>query len=260
MSEQNPRFGGIARLYGTLAAEKIQSARIAVVGIGGVGSWIAECLARTGVRNIILMDMDDICITNINRQLHATTESIGKMKVTAMGERIRAINPEAQVTELSSFYTEANANILFDCKPDIIIDAIDVRLPKAHLIATCYERKQAIITCGGSGGKIDPTKIQVADLSKSHGDPLLSLLRKTLHKDYLLPLGAKPKKLYIPCVFSPEKPMFPTCDGSVSETRDPAFQGRMACDAGFGSASHITASFGFFACAEAFKQLTNNTI
>lgn len=256
MNEQ-ARFGGIARLYGTSGLHALQQSRIAVVGIGGVGSWAAEALARSGVGTIILMDMDDLCITNTNRQIHALGNTIGQAKTVAMAERIRSINPQAQTIAVNSFYTAANSGLLFDTKPDVIIDAIDSLTPKAHLIAACYRSKRTLITCGGAGGRIDPAKIEMADLSRTKGDPLLSSLRYKLKKEYGLPLGEKARKLKIPCVFSQETPVYPTCDGGTSCTKDPDFQGKMGCDAGFGSITHITGAFGFFAAAAAIRMLLN---
>ena len=251
------RFGGIGRLYGTRGLDILRNSRMAVVGIGGVGSWAAEALARSGAGAIILMDLDDLCVTNTNRQIHALGTTIGQSKTEAMAARIRDINPEAEIITLDNFYTEANAKKLFGTAPDVIIDAIDSLSPKAHLIASCYRNKQPLITCGGAGGRTDPSKIEIADLSRTKGDPLLSSLRAKLKKDYGLPLGEKKRKLKIPCVFSQETPVYPTCDGGTSCSRDPRFQGKMGCDAGFGSITHITGTFGFFAASSAIQMLLN---
>lgn len=251
------RFGGIGRLYGTKGLGILRNSRVAVIGIGGVGSWAAEALARSGVGAIILMDLDDLCITNTNRQIHALASTIGQSKTEAMAERIRDINPDAEVITINSFYTAANAEKLLKEKPDVIIDAIDSLAPKAHLIASCYRSKQPLVTCGGAGGRINPAKIELADLSRTKGDPLLSSLRCKLKKDYGLPLGEKARKLKIPCVFSQETPVYPTCDGETSCTRDPEFQGKMGCGAGFGSITHITGTFGFLAASAAIQTLLN---
>ena len=185
------RFGGIARLYGVKPAERLAQARVAVVGIGGVGSWAAEALARSGVGTIILLDMDDLCITNTNRQIHAQEGNYGRLKVEAMGERLRAINPAVQVEEVMAFYTVAKPERLFDTRPDVVVDAIDSMRPKAHLIAECYKREIPLVTCGGAGGRIDASCISVADLARSGGDNMLSQLRKTLRREYNLPLQDK---------------------------------------------------------------------
>lgn len=251
------RFGGIGRLYGTRGLDILRNSRMAVVGIGGVGSWAAEALARSGAGAIILMDLDDLCVTNTNRQIHALGTTIGQSKTEAMAARIRDINPEAEIITLDNFYTEANAKKLFGTAPDVIIDAIDSLSPKAHLIASCYRNKQPLITCGGARWADRPSKIEIADLSRTKGDPLLSSLRAKLKKDYGLPLGEKKRKLKIPCVFSQETPVYPTCDGGTSCSRDPRFQGKMGCDAGFGSITHITGTFGFFAASSAIQMLLN---
>ena len=244
------RFGGIGRLYGTRGLDTLRNSRMAVVGIGGVGSWAAEALARSGVGTIILMDLDDLCITNTNRQIHALGTTIGQSKTEAMAIRIRDINPEAEIITLENFYTETNAKKLFGTAPDVIIDAIDSLSPKAHLIASCYRSKHSLITCGGAGGRTDPSKIEIADLSRTKG----------LKNDYGLPLGEKKRNLKIPCIFSQETPVYPTCDGETSCSRDPGFQGKMGCDAGFGSITHITGTFGFFAASSARKMLLNKKI
>ena len=227
------RFGGIGRLYGRSGLDILRNSRMAVVGIGGVGSWAAEALARSGVGAIILMDLDDLCITNTNRQIHALETTIGQSKTEAMAARLRQINPEAEII------------------------SIDSLIPKAHLIASCYRSKQPLVTCGGAGGRVNPAKIEIGDLSRTKGDPLLSSLRYKLKKDYGLPLGEKARKLKIPCVFSQETPVYPTCDGETSCTRDPEFQGKMGCDSGFGSITHITGTFGFFAASAAIQTLLN---
>lgn len=253
------RFGGIARLYGVKGAEQLSKARVAVVGIGGVGSWAAEALARSGVGTIILQDMDDLCITNTNRQIHALQGNYGRAKVEAMEERLRLINPAVQVESLFSFYTVSKPERLFDTQPDVVIDAIDSMRPKAHLIAECYKRGIPIITCGGAGGRVDAARISMADLARTNGDNMLSQLRKTLRKEYAFPLFDKCPDIGIPCVYSPEKPRFPKCDGSVSCERDPGQKGGIGCASGFGSATHITGTFGFMMAGKAVEILTTTT-
>lgn len=250
------RFGGIARLYGRDGLARLRQARVAVVGIGGVGSWAAEALARSGVGHLVLMDMDDLCITNTNRQIHAMASTVGCMKTDTMAGRIRDISPDTDVACLTCFYTETNEERLFDTAPDLVVDAIDAMNPKAHLIAACYRREIPVVTCGGAGGRTDATRIEVGDLARTKGDPLLARLRKILKNDYGMPLGEGVKPLGIPCVFSEEKPVFPTCEGGISEERDPSFAGRMACDAGFGSVTHVTGTFGFLAAGAALNLLT----
>lgn len=140
------RFGGIVRLYGRKDAERLAEARMAVVGIGGVGSWVAEALARTGVGHVILMDLDDLCITNTNRQIHALDGTVGRSKTAVMAERLRLINPEIEVVEVPAFYTVSKPERLFGEKPGLVIDAIDAMKPKAHLIATCHAEGVPVVT------------------------------------------------------------------------------------------------------------------
>lgn len=249
------RFGGIARLYGVKAAERLTTVRIAVVGIGGVGSWAAEALARSGVGTIILQDMDDLCITNTNRQIHAMSGTYGQTKVDAMAERLRLINPAINIIPLLSFYTVSNPERLFETRPDLVIDAIDSMRPKTHLIAECYKRRIPIVTCGGAGGRIDASCITLADLARTNGDNMLSQLRKNLRKDYQFPLHDKCPPVGIPCVYSPEKPRFPRCDGSVSCEREAGQKGGIGCASGFGSATHITGTFGFMMAGAAIDTL-----
>ncbi len=259
------RFGGIARLYGVERAEQLARARVAVVGIGGVGSWAAEALARSGVGSIILMDMDELCITNTNRQLPATAGAYGRPKVEEMASRLRLINPGIEVIELFAFYTVSHPERLFSEKPDVVIDAIDVMRPKAHLIAECRRRDVPIVTCGGAGGRVNASCISVADLARTCGDNMLSLLRRTLRHDYGFPLADKGPDIGIPCVYSPEKPRYPRCDGSVSCQRDPEASGErgrgpIGCASGFGSATHITGTFGFMAAGAALDLIPDSPI
>lgn len=249
------RFGGIARLYGVSQAEALAESRVAVVGIGGVGSWAAEALARSGVGSIILLDMDELCITNTNRQLPALCGNYGKAKVETMAERIRQINPAAHVLPLMAFYTVDKPHILFDTLPDVVIDAIDTMRAKAHLIAECYRRRIPVVTCGGAGGRTDGSAITITDLARSNGDNMLSQLRKKLRKEYQLPLQDKCPEIGIPCVFSPEKPQFPHCDGTVSRQREEGQKGGIGCANGFGSATHITGTFGFLMAGKALDLL-----
>ncbi len=253
MNEQ--RFGGIIRLYGTQQAARIASSHIAIVGIGGVGSWVAEALARTGVGHITLMDLDDLCVTNTNRQIHALDGTYGQLKTTAMAARLRLINPDIEITELCSFYREGKEEELFGLRADLIIDAIDSMKAKTHLIASCYQRGIKLITCGGAGGRIDASQVRLSDLARSHGDNLLSALRKNLRKQYQLPLADKCPEIGIPCVYSAEKPRYPQCDGSVGERKEEGQLGGIGCASGLGSATHVTASFGMMMSSAAISSL-----
>lgn len=253
------RFGGIARLYGVAAAERFATARVAVVGIGGVGSWAAEALARSGVGSLILMDLDDICITNTNRQIHALQGNYGSLKVEAMAQRVRSINPAISAQTLCTFYSAARPEALFEHQPDVVIDAIDSMHPKAHLIAQCYTRGIPIVTCGGAGGRTRADSIRMADLARTTNDNLLVRLRKLLRQEYGLPLHDRCPELGIPCVYSTEAPVYPRCDGSVSHEREEGQRGGLGCASGFGSAVHITGTFGFMAAGAALDILASST-
>jgi tRNA A37 threonylcarbamoyladenosine dehydratase len=182
MSDYQLRFGGIERLYGVTGAKHIQQAHFCVIGIGGVGSWVAEALARNGIGQITLIDLDDICITNTNRQIHALADTIGESKVEVMSARIKQINPECIVNEVEDFITQENLFELITKQFDYVIDAIDSVKVKTALIAHCKRNKLPMITIGGAGGQIDPTKIEITDLSKTYQDPLLAKVKNQLRR------------------------------------------------------------------------------
>ena len=212
------RFGGIGRLYGRQAANYFVRAHFCVVGIGGVGSWAAESLARTGIGKITLIDMDDVCLTNVNRQVHALNGTVGIPKIDVMAERIRAINPECQVCCIDDFITPENTGMLFAERFDYVIDAIDSVRPKAALIAHCRRNKIPIITTAAAGGQIDPTQIQVADLGRTIQDPLAAKLRERLKRDFNIVKNSK-GRFGIDCVYSTEALVYPQADGSVCAHR-----------------------------------------
>ena len=255
MDEQ--RFGGVNRLYGRDSAQRIVSASAAIVGVGGVGSWAAEALARSGIGSIILMDADDICVTNTNRQIHAHSGTYGKMKVEVMAERLRAINPDLNVITLPCFYKTSQPEDLFSNNPEIIIDAIDSMRAKAHLIAECRQRNVPVVTCGGAGGRQHAECIRIADLARTTRDPMLARLRKMLRQQYGFPLGDRCAKIGISCVYSIESPVYPQCDGRVGEKREPGMVGGLGCAAGFGSATPVTGTFGFMAASVALQMITH---
>ncbi|TKI05920.1 tRNA cyclic N6-threonylcarbamoyladenosine(37) synthase TcdA [Martelella alba] len=249
------RFGGTARLYGRQALDIFSRAQVCVIGIGGVGSWAAEALARTGIGAITLIDMDDVCLTNTNRQIHALRDEVGHPKIDVMAARIAAINPECRVTCVDDFITADNVAALLGGGFDYVIDAIDSVRPKAALLAYCRRYKIPVVTVGGAGGQIDPTRIGVADLAKTIQDPLAAKLRERLKHDYNLVKNSK-GKLGIDCVFSTEQLVYPQPDGSVCASPSTA-QGpkRMDCASGFGAATMVTASFGFIAVSHALKKM-----
>ncbi|MFP6867710.1 MAG: tRNA threonylcarbamoyladenosine dehydratase [Roseibacillus sp.] len=255
------RFAGIARLYGRDALDRFRAAHVAVIGIGGVGSWAAEALARSGVGELTLVDLDDLCVTNINRQIHAIEGTIGHSKIGVMAQRIAAINPACEVHTVECFFSERAVNKVLIPKTSqlcAVIDAIDVFGPKSLLLAECRQRSIPVVSCGAAGGRTDPSRIQVADLSLTHNDALLNQVRRKLRSDYGFPNGEKPRRFGIPAVFSPENAVFPQSDGSVSADRPANLPPGLRCDAGYGSATHLTATFGFFAAGEILKHIADN--
>jgi tRNA A37 threonylcarbamoyladenosine dehydratase len=251
-SDYGMRFGGIGRLYGLSGLERLRAARVCVVGVGGVGSWAAEALARTGVGGLTVIDMDDVCVTNTNRQLPALDGTLGQLKVDVVAARARLINPECEVEAVADFFTASSAGALLEQGFDVVVDCIDDLGNKALLLAECRRRGIRAVTCGGAGGKRDPTAVLVDDLARSGGDALLKRVRSTLRKEH----GFAPQGDWgIPCVFSREKPVFPGADGEVCAAPDPTQNLRLDCASGFGTATFVTGSFGFAAAAAAVEVL-----
>ena len=237
------RFGGVARLYGAAGLARFQAAHVCVIGIGGVGSWAVEALARNAIGRITLIDLDHIAESNVNRQLHAIESEFGKAKVTAMAERIRAINPTCQVHEIEDFITVENVDVMLNRGFDGIVDAIDDARAKAALAAFCRSNKLPLVMTGGAGGRLDPTRINCADLANTGGDRLLAKVRTSLRRDYGFPGGAK-AQFDIPCIYSYEAVIKPeqSCASAAS-----ALAG-LNC-AGYGSSVCVTAAFGMAAAA-----------
>ena len=252
------RFGGIARLYGHAALERFLCARVAVIGVGGVGSWAVESLARSGIGNLTLVDLDEICVTNVNRQLHAMDGQIGRQKTEAMAERARAIHPVGQITIVPKFFSEKTASEILDDGFDAVIDAIDSTRHKALLLAECHRRKIFTVTCGGAGGLRDPTRIRVTDLAYSGKDPLLYQLRKSMRTDHgfpKVPQRSEPPPFGIEAVFSDEAQVYQQCDGSVSGKRPDSGERRLNCTSGLGTVTHITAVFGMIAAGRVLEKI-----
>lgn len=245
------RFGGIRRLFGAGGQERLRRAHVCIVGIGGVGSWAVEAVARTGLGAITLVDLDDVCISNVNRQLHAVTGEFGKPKVAVMTQRVFAINPDCNVHALHSLFTKSNADEILATRFDGVLDAIDSPSLKALLIARCHERGIAVVTTGGAGGRRDPTALRVEDMSRTTHDPLLQATRKILRVKYDFP--RRGKHLGVTCVYSPEAPVFPAKDGSVCEAPEPGSNLRLDCRSGYGTACFVTGAFGFAAAAQVVK-------
>jgi tRNA A37 threonylcarbamoyladenosine dehydratase len=255
MSDYQLRFGGIARLYGANGAEIIKESHFCVIGIGGVGSWVAESLARTGVNKITLIDLDDLCITNTNRQIHALSSNIGESKVEVMATRIKEINPECNVICIEDFVTQDNLREIINNDYDYVIDAIDSVNIKSAIIAQCKRNKIPLITIGGAGGQTDPTKITIDDLSRTYQDPLLAKVRNQLRRDFNFPRNVK-RKFSIDAVYSTEQLVYPTNDGEVCHAKQSGDGNmRLDCSGGFGAVTHVTASFAFFAVSKALTKL-----
>lgn len=253
--EYQQRFGGIARLYSTTGLTQFANSHVCVIGIGGVGSWAAEALARSGIGQITLIDMDDVCITNTNRQIHALQGNVGQMKTNVMAERIHLINPECQVHIIDDFITAENLSEYLNHGYDYIIDAIDSIQAKTALLNYCKRNKLPIITTGGAGGQKDPTQIQIIDLAKTTQDPLAARVRADLRRHFGFPRDAK-KKFGIPCVYSTEQLTYPDQQGGVcktKETSDGVY--RMDCASGFGAVTVVTATFGFVAVSYVLNKL-----
>lgn len=252
------RFNGIARLYGEQALINFMNAHVCVIGIGGVGCWAAESLARSGIGHITLIDMDDICMTNTNRQIHALQENIGQLKTEVMAARIKQINPECQVDVIDDFINMDNMIEYLSNKKrqayDYVLDAIDSVKDKAAVIAYCKRHKIKLITIGGAGGQKDPTQIKIADLGKTIQDPLAAKVRERLKQ---LGINKDSKgKFGINCVFSTEQLTYPQQDGGICLSKKIADSNkRMDCSSGFGAITTVTATFGFVAVSKILSKL-----
>jgi tRNA A37 threonylcarbamoyladenosine dehydratase len=248
------RFSGIARLYGAKGLARFQAAHVCVIGVGGVGSWVAEAFARNAIGKITLIDLDNVAESNINRQIQALSNTLGQAKVVALAERIAQINPLCEVIQIEDFITPENLPELIKAPQfDYVVDAIDSVKAKAALLAFCRAESIPIVTIGGAGGQMDPGKIEIRDLCRTEQEPLLSLVRKRLRQQYGFPRGTK-NKFGIDAVFSMEPLTFPegSCD-LEDATEDDHITG-LNC-AGFGSTMVVTATFGLHAAALVLRKL-----
>jgi tRNA threonylcarbamoyladenosine dehydratase len=251
------RFGGVARLFGRAGLERLHGAHVCVVGVGGVGSWAVEALARSGIGALTLIDLDDVCVTNVNRQLPALEGQIGRPKVAVLAERITAINPACRVTVAQEFFTAASAARLLAPPFDYVIDAIDRMSNKALLIAECVKAGRRVLTVGGAGGKRDPTQIRAADLGAACGDNLLRLVRKKLRRSHGFTPGEQRGALHfgVRCVWSPEPPVFPWADGTCAAVAEPGTSLTLDCESGFGTAAFVTGAVGLAAAGEVVRAI-----
>lgn len=248
------RFGGTARLYGADAVALLANAHFVVIGLGGVGTWAAEALARTGVGELTLIELDEVCVTNTNRQLHATQSTIGKSKNQVISDRLRDINPEMVVHTVEDFLDRKNLTALIGKQHHVVIDAMDSAHVKAALIAYCLAIKVRLITVGSSGGKTDPRLLAVSDLGRTIADPMLAKVRNHLfrHHNFSQDPG---RKFRVDAVYSTEQMVYPKPDGSVCQEKQILQSGiKLDCAGGFGSSVMVTGSFGFLAATRAIER------
>jgi tRNA A37 threonylcarbamoyladenosine dehydratase len=262
------RFGGISRVYGDVGLNRIAAAHVCVIGIGGVGSWVVESLARSGLGAISMIDMDVVSESNINRQLVATSDSVGRDKVLVMQDRVLQINPTCKVGAIDDFISRDNLPELIKPDFDYVIDCIDDFRVKAALIHHCKKNKIKILTVGGAGGQIDPSKVKQCDLSRTKQDVLLARTRKLLRQDYGFARNLK-RSFGIASVYSDEQLVYPDGEGGLSSEKPHSQHSAEAspeadqdlpsnalnCAGGMGSISHLTGTFAFHACAFVLNQI-----
>ncbi|WP_313585540.1 tRNA threonylcarbamoyladenosine dehydratase [Acinetobacter variabilis] len=246
--EYDRRFAGVAKIYGDDSFHHYENSHVMVIGIGGVGSWAVEALARTGIGELTLVDMDVVAASNINRQLPAMTATLGCEKIEIMAERCRSINPRIKINLIDDYLTPENVKEILSGNPDIILDCIDDVKAKFALMLHCRFNKIPLIVSGGAGGKLDPLKIRVADLSKTEQDPMLAKLRAQLRAKGIC---KKPKEKFgITCVYSIDNP-FSSADVCASAG--------LRCG-GYGSAVVVTSSFAMVAVSEVLKKLDSKRL
>ncbi len=241
------RLSGLERLYGFEAATRIVAAHVVVVGIGGVGSWAAEALARSGVGQLTLIDMDHVSESNLNRQIHATEATLGQSKVLAMKERIASFQPECIVNAVDAFVEPDNWPDIMGAKVNAVIDACDQSSAKLAMAAWALGQQVGFITVGAAGGKRLPHLVEIADLGLVSHDPLLARLRQKLRREHAAPKGTR---MGLACVFSREAISTPP------ETCEPMQDGHLSCH-GLGSLVSVTATFGQCAAGWAINQLAS---
>jgi tRNA threonylcarbamoyladenosine dehydratase len=254
------RFGGIARLYGESALTSFKQAHVCVIGVGGVGSWAVEGLARSAIGKITMIDLDHLSESNVNRQLHALTDTLGKSKVDALAERITQINPYCVVTRIEEFIDPDNVATLIPVGQfDYVIDAIDNTRAKTALVVHCRTNHIPLVTIGSAGGQVDPTRIAVCDLSRTEQEPLLARVRKRLRRLHGFPRGTK-NKFGIDAVYSTEPVRHPELCVTDDETNSEMNEGLNGLNcSGYGSAVVVTASFGFVAAGLVLRKLAEQS-
>ena len=249
------RFGGIGRLVGTAGLARLRQAHVCVIGVGGVGSWTVEALVRTGIGAVTMIDLDDVCITNVNRQLPALDGTVGQPKTSVLAARMKLIHPGCRLVEVLVFVTESNLAELLAGPFDCVIDAVDRTGIKTAIIAHCFRANIPVITVGGAGGRRDTTAVRAGDLALSQGDLLLRGVRKRLRRDHGFPKGEF-TAFGISSIYSAEPQVYPWADGTCRAEPEGGSTLRLDCAAGFGAACFVTGAFGFAAAGEAVRLLT----
>jgi tRNA A37 threonylcarbamoyladenosine dehydratase len=252
MSDNEERFASLARVYGSDQLQNLHAAHVCVIGIGGVGSWVVESLARSGIGRLTLIDGDDISRGNMNRQCHTLESTIGQMKTQVMKQRVLDINPNCVCQTFEQYIDDDNIFDLLkpDAEPayDCVVDAIDRLKYKALIIYFCKRNKLPVVTTGGAGGLVDPTQVEVKDLSRTWNDPLAAAVRLSLRQQYNF--ARNPKRSFgVPCVYSTEQQRYPDKDGKVGYKKPGVAGLSLDCSFGYGSVVAVTASFGFVASA-----------
>ena len=251
------RFKGIYALYGDQGMSALQAAHVVVIGVGGVGSWAVEALARNAVGAITMIDMDVVSESNINRQLPALDSTLGMDKTRVLQERIRDINPQCQVNIIDDFVSVENAANTLPEKASYVLDCIDNFRVKAAIIAHCKRRKIPVLTVGGAGGQIDPTRIKQVDLSRTEHDALFAKTRKLLRQDY--DFARNPKRTFgIPCVYSDEQVRYPDGQGGLTKQKPETSGTGLSCAGGLGSSMQVTSSFAMIAVARIVQDITQS--
>ena len=254
------RFSGLARLYGNDAPAQLAQGHIAVAGLGGVGSWCAEALARSGVGQLTLIDLDHIAESNINRQVHALTDTLGQSKVQAMAQRIEGINPACRLTVVDDFVAPENVSTVFDSGVQVVIDCTDQIIAKVAMILEARRRRIPVVVCGGAGGKTDLLALKADDLAFSTNDALLAKLRHVLRRHHGFPKGGaaggkarrRVPKMGVRVIWFDQAAVLPA-EWQNGEMPAGAPQG-ISC-AGYGSAVALTATMGLVAANDAIQQL-----
>lgn len=251
---EDDRFAAVSRVYGNAACNRFAAAHCCVVGIGGVGSWVAEALARSGIGTITLIDHDDIAISNINRQVHADNNTLDSSKVDVMARRIRAISPGCECHAIDDMLVENNIVRYIHSDIDYVIDAIDTVKSKVSLIFHCKRNNIPVLSIGGAGGRTDPTSVAITDLNKTRNDTLASSVRKRLRSRYGWTRNPA-RKFGVECVYSDQQPMFPQGDGTVAQSKPSVAGTTLDCNTGYGSMMGVTAVYGMVAASRVLDKL-----